>query len=170
MKTRILFTLVLLTSFLFTLDAQRFCYVDINSILESSSEYKKAQDDLDRIASQWRSEIAKEYDEIKGLYNKYQAEQVLMSEDVRQEREQEILAREKQVRDMQKDKFGPEGTLFRKRQELVRPIQDKVYASIEAFARDKGYDFVFDKGGAAGIIFSDASYDKTEDIIDALRE
>lgn len=78
------------------------------------------------------------------------------------------MAKEKEVRDMQKDKFGPEGQLFKKRQELVRPIQDKVYSAIEKYANSRGYDFVFDKGAASGLIFSNATNDKTDDIIKEL--
>jgi outer membrane protein len=153
----------------FTANAQRIAYVDINKILESIAEYNEAQDELDRTASKWRQDIAQEYDVIKGLYNRYQAEQVLLSDEARQQREEEIMEKEKEVREMQKDKFGPEGALFKRRQELVRPIQDKVYAAIENYAKDRGYDFIFDKSGAAGIIFSNPEYDKTEDILKSLK-
>ncbi|HRJ15753.1 MAG TPA: OmpH family outer membrane protein, partial [Saprospiraceae bacterium] len=102
--------------------AQRIAYVDVNRILESFKEYQDAQSELDRVASKWRQEIAQEYDVIKGLYNRYQAEQVLLSEDARRKREDEIMNREKEVRDLQKARFGPEGELFRRRQEMVRPI------------------------------------------------
>lgn len=155
--------------FAFSANAQRIAYVDINKILESIEEYQSAQNELDRIASKWRQDIAQEYDAIKGLYNRYQAEQVLLSDEARKQKEEEIMAKEKEVRDMQKDKFGPEGALFKKRQELVRPIQDKVYAAIEDFANDRGYDFIFDKSGSAGIIFSNPQYDKTEDILKSLK-
>ena len=153
----------------FTANAQRIAYVDVNKILESIAEYQSAQEELDRLASTWRQDIAQEYDVIKGLYNRYQAEQVLLSDEARRQREDEIMQKEKAVRDMQKSKFGPEGALFKKRQELVRPIQDKVYAAIESFAQDRGYDFIFDKSGAAGIIFSNPQYDKTEDILKSLK-
>ena len=153
----------------FTANAQRIAYVDINKILESIAEYNEAQDELDRTASKWRQDIAQEYDVIKGLYNRYQAEQVLLSDEARRQREEEIMEKEKEVRELQKDKFGPEGALFKRRQELVRPIQDKVYAAIENYAKDRGYDFIFDKSGAAGIIFSNPEYDKTEDILKSLK-
>jgi outer membrane protein len=152
-----------------TASAQRIAYVDVNQILESFKEYKDAQDELDRIAAKWRQEIAQEYDLIKGLYNRYQAEQVLLSEDARKQREDEIMNREKEVRDLQKARFGPEGELFRRRQEMVRPIQERVYRAIEGYASERGYDFIFDKSGAAGIIFFSPAYDKTEDILNRLK-
>ena len=87
---------------------------------------------------------------------------------MRRQKEEEIMAKEKSVRELQKSKFGPEGALFTKRQDLVQPIQDRVYQAIESYANDKGYDFIFDKGGATGILFSNARYDKTEEIIKVL--
>ncbi|NBC09868.1 MAG: OmpH family outer membrane protein [Bacteroidetes bacterium] len=151
------------------LQAQRIAYVKVNDILESLDEYQAAQKELDRLAQRWRQDIAQEYDEIKGMYNRYQAEQVLLSEDERKRREEKIMAKEKEVRDLQKSKFGPEGELFKRRQDLVRPIQDRVYAAIEEYAQERGYDFIFDKSGSAGMIFSNPSYDKTEDVMKKLK-
>jgi outer membrane protein len=148
-----------------TLSAQKIAVVDINVILESVDEYKQAQDQLDRVASQWRQEIAQDYDRIKSLYNKYQAEQVIMSESEKRKMEEQITQAETSVRDAQRRKFGPEGELFKRRQELVEPIQDKVYRAIESYADERGYDFIFDKSGSAGLIFNKADHDKTQDII-----
>ena len=150
-------------------NAQRIAYVDVNTILESISDYQSAQQELDKLASSWRQEIAQEYDKIKGLYNRYQAEQVLLGDEARKQREDEIMEKEKEVRDLQKNKFGPEGELFKRRQELVRPIQDKVFAAIEEYANERGYDFIFDKSGSTGMIFSNPQYDKTSDIMDKLK-
>ena len=150
--------------------AQRIAYVDVTAILESLPDYVKAQESLDKTATQWRQEISVEQDKIKGLYSKYQAEQVLLSEEMKKTREDEITAKEKEVREMQRQKFGTEGALFKKREELVKPIQDRVYGAIQQFATDKGFDFVFDKGSASGMLFADAKYDKTEDIKNALKK
>mgnify|MGYP000037101309 CR=1 FL=1 len=90
--------------------------------------------------------------------------QVLLSEDARLQREEEIMEKERIVREIQKEKFGPEGELFRRRLELDQPIQDKVYGAIESYAGDRGYDFIFDKGGASGLLFATDEYDKTADI------
>ena len=92
------------------------------------------------------------------------AEQVLLSDQAKQERQDEIMEMETQVRDLQKKRFGAEGDLFKRRQDLVRPIQEQVYGAIEEYAGDRGYDFIFDKGGSTGIIFSSDEYDKTDDI------
>lgn len=154
----------------FTLSAQRIAYVDVNQVLETIVEYNEAQRELDQLAGRWREEIAKEYDKIKSMYNRYQAEQVLLSDEARRQKEDEILEKEKSVRELQKSRFGPEGSLFKRRQELVRPIQDRVFAAIEEYANDRGYDFIFDQSGAAGMIFASPQYDKTEDLINKLKK
>lgn len=165
MSKKILLSALLSLTFLAAGQAQRFVIVDINAILEKLPEYQQAQKELDEVASTWRQQIAEEYDKIKSMYNKYQAEQVLLSDEARTQREEEIIEKENQVREMQREKFGPEGALFRKRQELVQPIQEKVYKEIESFASDRGFDFIFDKSGNAGLIFYNPEYDKTEDVM-----
>lgn len=149
--------------------AQRIAYIDMDKILNSMPEYQQAQQELDRVAQDWRQDIAQKYDVIKGMYNKYQADQVLLSEEMRSQREEAIMAKEQEVRELQKQRFGPDGDLFKRRKQLVEPIQDKVYAAIETYSNDKGYDFIFDRSSpAAGIIFSNDRYDKTEDILESL--
>ena len=145
--------------------AQRVAVVDIQAILESLDDYQNAQKELDRIAAEWRQEIAQDLDKVTTMYNKFQAEQVLLSAEQKKTKEDEIMEAEKQVRQLQKDRFGPEGTLFQRRQDLIRPIQDRVYGAIEDYAEERGYDFIFDKGGTGGLIYSSAEYDKTSDLI-----
>ena len=152
-----------------SLQAQRIAVVDINQVLEQLSDYTEAQRELDQLAATWRQDIAKEYDKIKAMYNRYQTEQVLLSDDARRQREDEIMAAETRVRELQKSKFGPEGALFEKRRDLVQPIQDRVYRAIEDYANERGFDFVLDKGAAAGLLFSAEKHDKTADILARLR-
>ena len=150
--------------------AQRIAFVDVTAVLESLPEYQKAQKVLDEVATGWRQEIAQEQDKIKGMYSKYQAEQVLLSEEMKKSREEEIMTKEKDVRELQRQRFGPEGGLFKKREELVKPIQDRVYGAIEAYALDKGFEYIFDKGSASGMIYADKKNDKTEDIKKAIKK
>lgn len=150
-------------------NAQKIATVDVERILSSITEYQDAQKSLDELAAKWRQDINQEYDVIKGMYNKYQAEQVLLTEDQRKAREQEIIDKETAVRDLQRNRFGPEGALFQRRQELVKPIQDAIYEAIENYANTRGYDLIFDRAGSAGIIFSNTTYDKTDDILRELR-
>ena len=152
-----------LTAFMWVnVQAQKIAVIDINEVLQELPEYITAQQELDKIAAEWNQDIANEYDKIKSLYNKYQAEQVLLSDEVKEQRQDEIMQKEKIVRELQKRKFGAEGELFLKRRELVNPIQDKVFAAIETFALDRGYDLVLDKAGSAGVLFVGNEFDKTD--------
>jgi outer membrane protein len=164
MLKKIVSTLLICVAFVGLTHAQRIAYVDVTAILEGLPEYQKAQEQLDKVATQWRQEIAQEQDKIKGMYSKYQAEQVLLSDDMKRQREEEIMNKEKDVRELQRQRFGPEGALFKKREELVKPIQDKVYGAITRYAEDKGFEFIFDKGSASGMLFADKRYDKTEEV------
>ncbi|MFN4080750.1 MAG: OmpH family outer membrane protein [Saprospiraceae bacterium] len=155
--------------FTVSLAAQKIACVDVNAILESMPEYQKAQEQLDRIATQWRQEIAQEQDKIKGMYSKYQAEQVLLSDELKRQREEEIMNKEKEVRELNRQRFSPEGALFKKREELVRPIQEKVYGAIQRYAEERGFDFIFEKGSASGMLFSNKTADKTDDIKNMLK-
>ncbi len=157
-------------AFTLSASAQRLAYVDVTAILESLPDYQKAQEALDKVATQWRQEIAQEQDKIKGLYSKYQAEQVLLSEEMKKQREEEITNKEKEVREIQRRRFGPEGDLFKKREELVKPIQERVYNAITKFAEDKGFEYIFDKGSSSGMLYADKKNDKTEDIKNMLKK
>ena len=150
-----------------TTQAQRICFVDVNTILESVPEYKTAQTEVDRASEQWKQEIARERTEVSEMYTKYQAEEVLLSDNARKQRQDEISNKEKAMMDKQKAKFGPEGELFKKRQSLVKPIQDKVYKAIQAYAVEKGFDFILDKSSSM-MLFAADTFDKTQDIIKRL--
>ncbi len=163
-------TLLVLAFAPLSASAQKVAIVDITQVLNTIPDYKKAQEDLEKVSSRWRSEIAQQQDQIKGLYSKFQAEQVLLTDEQRKQREEDILVKEREVREMQRAKFGPEGELFRKRQELVKPMQDKVYAAIERFAAEKGYDLILDKSSSAGIIFANNNMDKTQLVVDLLKK
>lgn len=164
MSNKLVLSLIFAVFTVFAASAQRVALVDVNNILENLDEYAAAQNEIDQISAKWRQEIAQEYDKIKSMFNKFYAEQVLLSEEVKMEREEEIVAKEAEVRELQRRKFGPEGDLFRRRQELVSPIQDQVFAAIEEYAKIKGYDIIFDKAGAAGLLYANDEYDKTKEI------
>ena len=154
---------------IFSAKAQRVAVVDIARILENMPEYKTAQKQLDEVSATWRQEVNSEMDKIKGMYNKYQAELPLLNEEMKKKREEEITTKEKQVRDLQKERFGTEGALFVKREELVKPIQDKVYKAIDDYAKERGYDLILDKSSAAGILFVGETIDKTDDVFKKIK-
>jgi outer membrane protein len=170
MMKKILLSAATMLFLTLSMSAQKIAVIDVNQVLNALPEYKKAQEDLDKVAQKWRSDIAQQQDVIKGMFSKYEAERVLLSDDAQKKRQEEIMAKEKDAREAQRAKFGPEGELFKKRQELVKPIQDKVYAAIEKFANEKGYDLILDKSGSAGLIFANATYDKTQMIVDMVKK
>ena len=160
--------LIAITSLTVTANAQRVAYVDVSNILDNMPEYKTAQRTLDQTAEQWKQEIEQEYAKIEEMYRRYQAEQVLLSDKAKQQREDEIVEKEKQARALQQKRFGSDGQLFKKRQELVKPIQDKVYNAIQEYSNEKGLDIVFDKSSGVNIIFANPQFDKTDDIMKRL--
>jgi len=164
MKQVLLIAALVMTSLGLT-QAQKIAVIDLDLILQSMPEYTRAQDELDKTATTWRQEIANEQDKIKSMYNKYQAEQVLLSEEMRKAKEEEIMNKEKEVRDMQREKFGSEGSLFKKRQQLVQPIQEKIFAAVDAYAKERAYDIILEKSSAAGLLYVNETLDKTEDVM-----
>lgn len=148
--------------------AQKTAYVDTDYILSNIPEYKMAQETLDKLAADWQKEIDAKYAEIDKLYKAYQADALLLTEDMRKKRENEIINKEKEVRELQKQRFGVDGELFKKRQELVKPVQDKVYNAIKSVAERKGIAFVFDKAGAVTLLYSNSKYDLSEEVIKEL--
>lgn len=167
MKTKVILTLALILASVFSY-AQKFAYVDTDYILENISEYRLAQDQLDELATEWQAEIEELFAEVDKLYKAYQAEALLLPEDVRRKRESEIIAKEKEAKELQKKRFGKDGDLFKKRQELIKPVQDKVYAAIEEIATQGGYAVVFDKAGSTTLLFTNPKFDKSDDVLEKL--
>jgi len=164
MKKIILFAL--LTGFAaMNAAAQRYAIVDTKYILDKIPDYKDAQDALDKISIQWQKEIDQRQADLDKMYKDFEAEQVLLSDELKKKREDELFFREKQVRDMQRQRFGFEGDLFKKRQELVKPIQDKVYTAIQKIAVNRQYDFILDKSEGITVIFADPKLDRSEDVL-----
>lgn len=145
--------------------AQRYAIVDTKYILEKIPDYKQAQTKLDQFSEQWQKEIDTKQAALDKMYKEYEAEQVMLSEELRKKREDEIFVREKEVWDLQRQRFGFEGDLFKKRQELVKPVQDKVYNAIQKIAVAKLYDFILDKSEGITVIFADPKLDKSEDVL-----
>jgi outer membrane protein len=102
------------------------------------------------------------------MYKNYEAEQFMLSEDLRKKREDELFVKEKELRDLQKKRFGYEGDLFKERQKLVKPIQDKVYNAVQKMAAARAYDFILDKSEGITIIFADPKLDKSDDVLKEL--
>ncbi len=149
-------------------NAQKFAYVNTQYILENIPDYKTAQQNLDNLSITWQKEIEDKYAIIDKLYKAYQAEQVLLTEEMKRRRQDEISQKEKDVKDLQKQRFGYEGDLFKKKQEFVKPIQDKIYNAVKKFATDQSYAAIFDKSSELIMLYTNPKYDKSDDILLAL--
>lgn len=147
---------------------QKYAIIDTRYILDKLPDYKIAQKQLDDITAGWQKDIDDKQAALDKMYKDYEAEQVMLSEDLRKKREDQLFNKEKDLRDLQRKRFGFEGDLFKKRQELVKPIQDKVYNAVQRIAVTRGYDFVLDKSEGITIIFADPKLDKSEDVLKEL--
>lgn len=148
--------------------AQKVVYVDLDVILNGVPEYKSAQEQLDQISIQWQKEIETRLAEVDRLYKAFQAEEILLTQDMKKKREDEIIAKEKEVKELQKQHFGVDGDLFKKRQELVKPIQDKVYNAIKELAEKQMIAIMFNKSAELNILFANPKYDKSEEVLEAM--
>lgn len=145
---------------------QKFAFVNSDYILENIPEYKDAQKALDGLSVGWQKEIENKYTEIDRMYKSYQADQILLTEDMKKKREQEIVDKEKEVKELQKTRFGKDGDLFRKRKELVKPIQDKIFNAIKKFSTAGNYAIIFDKSSeSVAMLYTNPKYDKSDDIL-----
>jgi outer membrane protein len=152
-------------SFAVFAQAQRYAIIDTKYILDKMPDYKEAQKNLDDVAANWQKEIDGQQQELDRMYKDYEAEQVMLSEDLRKKREDQLFVKEKNLRDLQRKRFGFEGDLFKRRQELIKPIQDKVYNAVQKLAVQRGYDFILDKSEGITVIFADPKLEKSEDVL-----
>ena len=148
-----------------TVSAQRYAVIDSKFILEKMPEYKDAQKKLDQFSEQWQQEIEQKQALVDKMYKDYDAEQVMLSDELKKKREDEIYNKDKELRDLQKKRFGFEGDLFKKRQELIKPIQDRVYNAVQKLAIEKSFDFILDKSEGITVIFVDPKLDRSEDVL-----
>jgi len=164
---RILLLLCIFT-FAATSWAQKFAYVDSQFILEHIPEYTQAQEQLENLSYQWQEEIEAAYQNIDQLYRAYQTDKVLLTDKMRQAREDEIIQKEKDVKELQQQRFGTDGDLYKKQEELIRPIQNQIFNAIQEYAKEGRYGVIFDKSSDLLMLYADENLDKSEKILDRL--
>jgi outer membrane protein len=145
--------------------AQRYAIIDSKYILDKVPEYKEAQAKLDNFSELWQKELDQKQAAMDKMYKDYDAEQVMLTDALKKKREDELFNKEKELRDLQKKRFGFEGDLFKKRQELIKPIQDRVYNAVQKLAVEKLYDFILDKSEGITVIFADPKLDKSDEVL-----
>lgn len=165
MLKKIALTCVFISTVALAAIAQRYAIIDSKYILDKIPEYKSAQQKLDQFSDLWQSEIDRKSTELDKMNKDYEAEQVMLSDELKKKREDQLFNKEKELRDLQKKRFGYKGDVFKKRQELIKPIQDRVYNAVQKLAISKLYDFILDKSEGITVIFADPKLDKSDDVL-----
>ena len=148
-----------------TIQAQRYAIIDTKYILDKIPAYKEADKKLAEISMQWQKEIDDKQGQLNTMYRNFDAEQFMLTDELKKKREDQLFNSEKEIRELQKKRFGFEGDLFKERQRLVKPVQDKVYNAIQKMAVNRGYDFVLDKSEGITVIFADPKLERSEDVL-----
>lgn len=162
--------IIILTVFALPLASlgQKFAFVDTDYILSRIPTFKAAQEQLDRIAAQYETEVEEQYKQLEKMFQDFQTEKVLLTEEMRRKRENELIEREKAAKELQMRYFGREGMLFKKREELVKPIQDQVFNAVKEIATEGGYAVIFDSATSANMLYTNPRYDKSDDVLQKL--
>lgn len=161
---KLFFLFVLLMS-IQVAQAQKFAFIDTEYILNNIPEYQEAQKQLDALSEQWQKQIENEYEKIEKMYKDFQAEEILLTEQMKNKRREDILKKEQEVLEFKKEKFGVDGELFKKRKELIKPIQEKIYKAVQETANVGRYSVIFDKASGLTMVYANPKYDKSDDIL-----
>ncbi len=148
--------------------AQKFALVDMEYIMKNIPSYETANEQLNQISKRWQKEVETQMTEVQTLYKNYQTELVFLSDEMKVKREEEIIQKEKAAQELKKNYFGPEGELFKKRQSLMRPIQDEIYTAIQEISNEEAYQMVMDKSSSMNIIFINPKLDISDIVLKKL--
>lgn len=149
-------------------NAQKFALVDMEYILRNVPAYEMANEQLNQVSLRWEKEVTELSKEAETMYKNYQSERVFLTEEQRKKREDEIVAKEKEVTDLKYKYFGPEGELYKKRQSLMKPIQEEVYNAVKKVAEEKGYQTIFDRASSQSIVFASPRIDVSNEVLTKL--
>jgi outer membrane protein len=165
-KLTVLLVLFALTSAMAI--AQKYAFVDSEYIRKNIPAFNTAQEQLDKLSKQWEKEVADGYAIVEQMYKSYQNEAVLLSQEMKSKREEAIVAKEKEMKDLQNKYFGMEGDLFKKREELVKPVQDEILKAIKEIAVDGSYAVIFDTAAGGNILFANPKFDISDQVLEKL--
>lgn len=166
MKKILILTGLLLFSI--TTLAQRYAYVDTEYILNNIPAYKAAKEKLNELSYEWQQELESKKEELQDMEQEYQSEKVLLTDEMKEKRETAIKELRNELNELQRQYFGPEGELYKRRQELVKPIQEEVYDAIETVASKGNYSVIFDSSDNAAMLYTDPKYDKSDEVLQQL--
>ena len=162
---KIVLTLALALIAATAVDAQKFALVDMDYILKAIPAYETANEQLDQLSKKWQKEVENMLAEVQTMYKNYQTELVFLTDDMKVKREEEIVAKEKEANELKRKYFGVEGELYKKRESLMKPIQDEIYNAVKDIADTKGYSVVWDRASAASIVYASPKIDISNDVL-----
>ncbi len=165
---KIVLTLAIVFAVAIVSNAQKYGFIDSEYIMENIPAFTAAQEQLDQLSSQYQKELESMHAEIEQMYQDFQAESVLLSEDMKRKREDVIISKEKDYKQLQRKYFGPSGDLFKKRQGLVKPIQDDIFNAVQEIATDGSYAVIFDKAGGTTLFYTNPRYDLSDQVLQKL--
>jgi outer membrane protein len=162
---KIFLTLVVMMAAWLGASAQKFALVDMEYILKQVPSYEMANEQLNQLSQRWQKEVEATSRDADALYKKYLSDKVFLTEDQAKKREEEIVAKEKEASDLRYKYFGPEGELYKKRQTLMKPIQDDVYNAIKKVSEERGYQCIFDRASSANIVYASPRIDISNEVL-----
>ncbi len=167
MKKLSLITVVALLGIM-SVSAQKVALVDMEYILKNIPMYESANEQLKQVSQKWQSEVEAKNEEAKNLYKNYQTEVVFLSDEMKTRKENEIVDKEKEANELKRKYFGPDGELFKKRESLMKPIQDEIYTAIKAVSEEKKYDLIWDKTSGMNLIYYSSKMDISDEVLTKL--
>lgn len=165
-KTLFLLIVTLMTSI--STYSQKFAYVDSDYILSKMPEFSQAEEKIDDFSKEWQSEIELAYEEVEQMYRDYQSEQVLLTSEMKAKREEAIIEKEKSVQSLQQKYFGNNGDLYKKRQDLIKPIQDRIFDAVQQLAASNKYSIIFDASSDLIMLYSNPDLDKSDKVLELM--
>lgn len=162
---KLILILSLVAGIAMTGNAQKFAMVDMEYIFKNIPAYETANEQLNIISKRWQTEVETRMQEVQNMYKNYQTELVFLSDEMKVQKEEEIIAKEKEAQELKRSYFGPEGELFKKRQSLMKPIQDEIFNAIQEISREKDLSLIFDKSSAMSVIFTSPKIDLSDEVL-----
>lgn len=162
---KIIFTLLIAIAGTMAASAQKFALIDMDYILKNIPNYEMANEQLNQVSQRWEKEVNELSKEAETMYKNYQSEMVFLTDDQKKKREEEIVLKEKEVTEARYKYFGPEGELYKKRQSLMKPIQDEIYNAVKAVAEERGYQTIFDRASSQSIVFASPKIDVSNEVL-----
>ena len=162
---RILTAMIVMAAFSFSASAQKFALVDMEYILKNIPAYEMANEQLNQVSLRWQKEVDDLAKEAQTLYKNFQSDMVFLTDEQKKKKEEEIVAKEKEVTELRYKYFGPEGELFKKRQSLIKPIQDDIYEAVKKVSEERGYQVIFDRASSESIIFASPRIDISNEVL-----